>query len=185
MGHRQAQRATPMRTFALLRAIVGDARFVELGSPAQSALLVAVIRHADRDGRWFAKQATLGDGVGRSGRRLRDAIAACVRAGLVVVTESRRPDGTRGPNDYALASDLIAQADETVRMWTSNRTKPSPGTSEDETVRLTGEDETVRAGTALNGFSNGFPAQPEEEHLIPRDELRSMLQEAGFVKEMP
>lgn len=154
---------TPLRAFALLRAIVDDERFVRLGAPAKVAILVAVIRYADHNGRWFAKQATLGDGVGRSGRRVREALAACVRAGLLVVAESRRPDGTRGANEYVLAADLVEHADETIRMWTSKRTHPSPGASTDESVRLTSPDETVRAVTALNGSLNELSDLTPEE----------------------
>jgi hypothetical protein len=159
---RASKPATPFRTLALLRAIVTHPRFRNLGAPAQSTLLVGIIQHGDHDGRLFAKQKTLGETVGRTGRRVGEALRACVTAGLLRATPHRRPDGTRGANDYALAEAIIQRADEIVLLWTNNRTKPSLSTSEDENVLLTSEDENVLAERFSNGSLNGFPSERQK-----------------------
>ncbi|MCW2976392.1 MAG: hypothetical protein JWM06_1673 [Actinomycetia bacterium] len=173
-----------MRTYALLRSIVEDEHFTDLGAPAQAAVLVAVIRYADHDGRWFIKQSTLSNALGRSERRVRDALTAC--RSVVTIDARRRPDGTQGANDYSLNAEVMTQADEYVRLWTSSRTKASPGsdenvrpTSPDENVRPTSPDENVRAGTASNDFSNGCEQPPVE--LEEPNVVRRLLEESGFV----
>lgn len=145
------QHATPMRSFAIMKALVNDERFVKLSAKAQAALLVAVIHHADHNGWWRLKAKTLANEVGRSDRRVRDAINECVAVGLIVAARQRRPDGTLGVYDFELDDVITHQADENVRLWT----RPSSGTSADKSVRSASADESVRARTALNGSMNG------------------------------
>lgn len=146
------QHATPSRSMALVRAIVDDSRFATLGAKAQAALLVAVIRYADHNGRWYVKAETLAVALGRSERRVRDAVSEWIDVGLVLASRRRRPDGTLSVYDFELDDVITQQADETVRLWT----KTSAGASADKTVRSPSADETVRAERSFNDQSNAY-----------------------------
>lgn len=165
---RRGKRASPMRTYALLRAIVEDDRFSKLGSSAQAALLASVIKYADHDGWWFAKQVTIGRVVGRSDRRVRDALVACGE--LLRIKGSRRPDGTQGANEYQLSKAVREQADEYVLLWNSktktsggDASETSGGTSPDGSDRLPSPDGNVRPRTALDRTLNGLAKEQPSE----------------------
>jgi hypothetical protein len=143
------QHATPFRSHALVRAVIADARFAKLRAPAQAAILVAVIQHADHNGRWYVKAETLAKALGRSERRVRDAISECMDAGVLLGTRRRRPDGTLSVYDYELDDVIVRRADENVRLWTKS-SGGRPGTSAGASA-----DGTVRARTVLNGSMNG------------------------------
>jgi hypothetical protein len=113
--------------FALLNAIVDDDRFRELGTSTQAVVLVAAIKHANRDGVFFAKHGTIGNPLELSadtvGRRVRSA----VKVGLLSRTRRRREDGRLGVYVYAFAPEVLARRDEILRAWQDHATETSGG----------------------------------------------------------
>ena len=126
-GPRKAQPAPPSHTFFLLREIVRDERFRQLGAPAQSILLAAVIEHGDRRGSFFASAEKLAEENGRSERRVRAALDQAVECGLLTRQRYVRLNGTLGTYTFYVDQALVVSADETVRAYSEehHRTESS------------------------------------------------------------
>lgn len=174
-----ARNATPMRSFALVRAIVLDPAYARLPAQSQSVVLTAVASFADHDGWFEVKYETLAKVVGRSSRN----VGAAMRRArpLIEITPQRRADGHQRANAFRLAPGVVRRADEIVLLWTRGRTKSSFRVGSDEIVTLLGSDEIVLPGTVLNGSMNGSRdddfVQPSADEAA---RVRAIVEEAGF-----
>jgi hypothetical protein len=176
---------TPLRAFALCRAIVEDEHFPDLTAAAQRALLVVVIRHADHDGWFEIKYATLADELGCDVRNAGVAMRKAVPL-FLEQTHQRRADGKRRACAFRLVDRITKQADEIVLLWTSRETKTSSRPGSDEIVLRPGSDEIVRARTALerslNGLGSDEPDRPSSEEV---EAVQTMLRERGLLPRVP
>lgn len=172
---------TPLRGFALCRAIVEDEHFPQMAAAAQRALLVVAIRHADHDG-WFEIKystlaAELGCDVRNAGVAMRKAVPLFLEQ-----THQRRADGSRRACAFRLVDRVTNQADEIVRQWVSKETKTSVRPGADEIVLLPCSDEIVRAGTALQRSSNGLGSdEPDRPSSAEVEAVQTMLRERGLL----
>ena len=172
---------TPLRGFALCRAIVEDEHFPKMTAAAQRALLIVTIRHADHNGRFEIKYSTLADELGCDVRNAGVAMRKAVPL-FLEQTHQRRAEGSRRACAFRLVERVTKRADEIVLLWTSKETKTSSRPGTDENVLLPGSDEIVRAGTALERSLNGLGSdEPDRPSSAEVEAVQTMLRERGLL----
>lgn len=165
------------QAFAFCRAIIEHPEYPMMPAKTQSALLTAVIRHADREGRFELKYETLGAELGRAGRNAGEAMRLAAPT-FVEIRHRRRADGKQRPSAFRLSTGIRKRADEIVLRWRSGRTKPSSGVGDDEIVIPPGDDEIVTAGTVFERSLNGFG---DDENVMPLEAVAAMLADEGLL----
>lgn len=172
---------TPLRGFALCRAIVEDEHFPRLTAAVQRALLIVTIRHADHHGWFEIKYATLADELGCDVRNAGVAMRGAVPL-FLEQTHQRRADGSRRACAFRLVNRVTTRADEIVLLWTSKGTESSSRPGSDEIVLPPGSDEIVRARTALERSLNGLGSdEPDRPSSAEVEAVQAMLRERGLL----